>query len=289
METEQSVCPRCHMPVSALLDVSQEMSVFLRKNLSRDFVHKRVCGSCLAQFEKSVTDPHMIPNKVPPELLKKLEAWASRTELLKEAGQLSRAHKNEEALAKYNEYLALMEEAFSLPIDKITTQLFRESGRREDLAVFVLVLWDLVVLLDEKDQGRQQELGKKMVELGRGLPLVGTLQARVRKFERHSKNRVFFKQMYKDLGGSGCFVASYAFEDPYAAEVMILRQFRDEYLQANLWGRRFIRTYYKYSPAMVARFQSWYFQSALSFVLRQALRLLIGPLTLAMGRRKTRQ
>jgi len=95
--------------------------------------------------------------------------------------------------------------------------------------------------------------------------------------------------MYKDLGGRGCFVASYAFEDPYAPEVMILRQFRDEYLQASLGGRRFIRAYYRYSPALVARLQGCYFQSAVTFVLRQALRAFIRLLTLGMGRRKTRQ
>lgn len=51
----------------------------------------------------------------------------------------------------------------------------------------------------------------------------------------------------------GCYIATAVYGSYDAPEVMVLRRFRDENLQQTALGRWFIRTYYKYSPAVAEK------------------------------------
>ncbi len=68
------------------------------------------------------------------------------------------------------------------------------------------------------------------------------------------------------LTESKCFIATAAYHDGRAAPVMMLRKFRDQVLAKSDWGQKFIRTYYRYSPALA----EWAWDKPLvrSFVLR---------------------
>ena len=52
------------------------------------------------------------------------------------------------------------------------------------------------------------------------------------------------------LTESKCFIATAAYHDGRAAPVMMLRKFRDRVLAKSSWGKQFIQTYYRYSPAL---------------------------------------
>lgn len=53
-------------------------------------------------------------------------------------------------------------------------------------------------------------------------------------------------------GGGGCFIATAAFGSATEGHVGILRDFRDQYLHSCQFGRKFISTYYRYSPPVAA-------------------------------------
>ncbi len=56
--------------------------------------------------------------------------------------------------------------------------------------------------------------------------------------------------------GGSCYVATMVYGSYDAPEVLVLRKFRDNFLQKFYLGRFFIKTYYKYSPHFVKRFQN---------------------------------
>ncbi|MDH6357369.1 CFI-box-CTERM domain-containing protein [Parabacteroides sp. PF5-9] len=62
---------------------------------------------------------------------------------------------------------------------------------------------------------------------------------------------------YSSAGGSsgkkGCYIATMAYGSYEHPQVIELRRFRDDFLSKSIAGRLFIRTYYKYSPALVEK------------------------------------
>jgi capsule polysaccharide modification protein KpsS len=51
----------------------------------------------------------------------------------------------------------------------------------------------------------------------------------------------------------GCFVATACYENYYAPEVLVLRQFRDEKLLKTFFGKVFVKFYYSVSPSVAKR------------------------------------
>ncbi len=65
----------------------------------------------------------------------------------------------------------------------------------------------------------------------------------------NSQLKEFKKQPVSSSGG--CYIATMAYGDYNHPKVMILRKFRDDKLSNNIFGRSFIKIYYKLSPYLV--------------------------------------
>ena len=59
------------------------------------------------------------------------------------------------------------------------------------------------------------------------------------------------KDMSQPSSNSGCYIATMVYGDYEHPQVLVLREFRDNFLAKFLLGRLFIRFYYKYSPGWV--------------------------------------
>jgi hypothetical protein len=73
----------------------------------------------------------------------------------------------------------------------------------------------------------------------------------------------------------GCFIATAAYGDPWAPEVLVLSTFRDEFLSQRRIGRAFIRFYYAVSPpfaAVIAR-SVLLRRAAMGLIVRPAVRI----------------
>ena len=55
----------------------------------------------------------------------------------------------------------------------------------------------------------------------------------------------------------GCYIATMVYGDYNHPQVLALREFRDGYLAKRVWGMRFIKYYYKYSPRLVSKLKAY--------------------------------
>ena len=71
---------------------------------------------------------------------------------------------------------------------------------------------------------------------------------------------------------SSCYIATMVYGDPLAPEVIMLKEFRDETLMVNWWGRIFVKAYYGISPHFVRVFKD---NKAVTVFFRKSLDRLI--------------
>jgi hypothetical protein len=56
----------------------------------------------------------------------------------------------------------------------------------------------------------------------------------------------------EQFSGGGCFIATAVYQKEDHFNLIVLRSFRDNYLQKYLFGRNFIKIYYKYGPKLAS-------------------------------------
>ena len=200
-----------------------------------------------------------------------MEVWSNRQDFLRQGVYHFNTKKYTEAIESYQNYVKALEETFEKPRDQFSKQMFLQSGHGEELSVFILVLWDLVVAFDKEDPTQMKPATDLIAQLAKDLPLTRTLVNQIRKDERRIKNRSAVKQLIKDLRGAGCFFATYAFADQDHEAVRCLRRVRDQVLWRNFVGRRIVRLYEGVSPKCVRLLQAGPWGEWLRPLLRFAL------------------
>lgn len=85
------------------------------------------------------------------------------------------------------------------------------------------------------------------------------IMSKISSLDMSSKCRTYFNNNNSTLNhinsqlnpSGGCYIATMAYGDYDHPQVLVLRQFRDEYLSHRDWGKIFIKYYYKHSPKWV--------------------------------------
>lgn len=75
----------------------------------------------------------------------------------------------------------------------------------------------------------------------------------------------------EEAKSNSCFIATAAYGTPFAKEIDVLRNWRDEVLETSYSGRLFIKTYYTLSPPVAGNISG-------SSVKRKAVRTVLGPI-----------
>lgn len=61
---------------------------------------------------------------------------------------------------------------------------------------------------------------------------------------------------HQSEGKQGCYIATMAYGDYEHPQVLVLRQFRDDFLDNTIFGKCFIKTYYYFSPLLVEKLKN---------------------------------
>lgn len=244
-------CPRCNLDVQSCSEVPQDTRDVLINNQAVDCIYTRVCESCMTFLKQCAATPSLIKNKMNPAELKKMMLWRARGDFVKGAIIAFKEKDYNESLAKYESYMEILEQTFEKPRAQFSTELFTTAGKADELSTYIMVLWDLLTIYDGKFPEKQAECAAKFVELVKVTPMVDTMSRKARVAARTAKNPKLYKQINKDLGGGkSCFVATAVFGNTYAPEVLVLREFRDQYLEKTFLGQVFIEAYYFAAPSL---------------------------------------
>lgn len=71
---------------------------------------------------------------------------------------------------------------------------------------------------------------------------------------------------------SGCYIATMIYKDYNHPKVMVLRNFRDEFLLNYFVGREFVKFYYKYSPSLVELLKD---KRSINNIIKKSLNMII--------------
>ncbi len=270
-------CPRCALQVTELHALPGDLAEKIQA--TGESVSGDVCAGCISDLKRTAANSGgsilMAQEKAKEQ--HRLQLWKGRVTLIKKARMAMSQKMFSEAAISYEKYLKILEIVFDVkPGERLKPELFKESARTTELTVVTSVYWDLLRIYDTNDKyaDRQMTAARQLAVFLRFTPIFPDIIKKAQSFSRSAKNPQAVKQFLKLSSASRprCFIATSAFETPYAIEVQRLRYFRDQTLRTNSWGRRFIILYYKYSPRIACLLDK---QEWLKPAVRGILRLMI--------------
>ncbi|MBC7741589.1 MAG: hypothetical protein H7061_05300 [Bdellovibrionaceae bacterium] len=246
-------CPQCGLEVSNLVPLQLDVRTRIKK-MDPDFpLIDEVCRSCMTEMRKkafSAGGVLLSQQRAKDDRKKKL--WQARVSLVKKGHAFMAGNLYSEAAVSYEKYLKLLEVVFDAQPGNLTPEILKEAARTAELTVIAGVYWDLIRIYDTSDKygDRQKMAARQLSRFISYTPIYPDLIKKGQIFLKQARHpeiiKAFLAGAKKKKGG--CFIATSAFEDPYAVEVLSLRVFRDHRLKASPFGRKFIYFYYKTSP-----------------------------------------
>jgi len=170
-----------------------------------------------------------------------------------------RVKKMGEAVKNFLTYLHILEDWKGVGEGGLTPNHFKIPDDTPELLLISGVYWDLVKLYDRTDSAEKQREFYKYLEkyilFSKGMPFQALCGESLRKYISNEKprHRAEFKNAYKMMTGSPCFVATSLIDVSDLETLPRLRVFRDETLMKSRAGRAFVEWYYRHGESFAAR------------------------------------
>lgn len=246
-------CPRCGLQVLDLHTVDGSLSQKLAE--LGEMTPPQVCMACLTELRKTASGNKggILLAQEKAKEQHRIHLWKSRVSLVKNGRQLMSQKMYSEAAVAYEKYIKILEIVFGVEKGQfLSPEKFKDSARTEELTVVASVYWDLLRIYDTSSKygERQQLAARQLATFIKFTPIFPDIIKRAESFARQAKNPAVIRSFLRQASAERprCFIATAAFENPHAPEVQYLRQFRDTQLKKTIWGRKFVKIYYRLSP-----------------------------------------
>jgi hypothetical protein len=248
-------CLRCGLEVSELISVPTDLISKLQ-DMGEGSVPSQVCKGCFSDVRKTAARASggVLVAQERAKEQHRMQIWKNRVQLIKRARTMMSEKKFSEAAVAYEKYIKVLEAVFGAKKgEPLHPDMFKDNARTSELTVVASVYWDLLRIYDTSSQyGERQDTAAKQLALFiRFTPVYPDIIKKAEAFVRQAKNPSAIKKFLKSSAKQRprCFIATSAFESPYAIEVQSLSLWRDQTLRKSYLGRLFIYAYYKVSPA----------------------------------------
>ena len=229
------------------------MKALIQTGGEKGHIPDQVCPACFESITATMNQGLKLRVEHNNREKNRMVMWKSRVNLIKQARNLMQQKAYSEAAVQYEKYIKILEVVHSIEKGKLTPAVFNNSSRSKELTVITSVYWDLMRIYDTSPR-----YGERMLKAAEKLalflpfsPIYPDILKKAEEFSRTAKNPGVVRQFLKALksGKGRCFIATAVFEEePWATELWVLRQYRDQVLKSSSLGRSFVFFYYKYSP-----------------------------------------
>ena len=184
---------------------------------------------------------------------RQVKLFHKRMELARQGTIHYKQGQMKEAVNCYYRYFDILEQWKSVKPGMLELKHFDQKKDIAELLLMTGILWDLAKLYDragKKEEVRLKSFLDKYIQFSKGMPYQVVCAELVRKFlvNGNPMHRSMFKDVYIQLGGGKCFIAT-AVEDFCEPNTLPrLREFRDQILLKRKLGRIFVSTYYQTGP-----------------------------------------
>jgi hypothetical protein len=193
------------------------------------------------------------------EQSKKLELQRRRIEI---AGRGVAAYAKKDmvgAALAFKSYLSILEDIKGAPSGGLSPTHFDKKKDMAEMVLITGVLWDLIKLYDRTqspDKYKEfQAYMSKYIAFARGMPYQTMCAETLRKYIRDKRavHMNEFKDAYKMIKNSRCFIATELEPETRFETLPRLREFRDRVLKRRKIGRKFVAWYYRRGPTVAER------------------------------------
>jgi len=183
------------------------------------------------------------------------QLWMKRIEIAKKGILHFEKGEYADAIKNYLMYLRTLEAHKKVSKGALSPAIFDKLKDVHELLLIAGIYWDLAKVFDHSRTRastiEMKNFLNKFVEFSKGMPFEVLSAENLRKYLSHgkAKHASAFRDAYRKITGSKCFVATSLIEHLAVSDLESLRLWRDKVLQSRRDGKIFIFVYEKVGPS----------------------------------------